>query len=143
MSTSYDFDGIVPLAVGEEAAYFDFCRNRHLMIQHCGSCGCFVFYPRSVCPECLAPGPEWIEAAGTGAVFTFTVHHREAAGFAGQAPYVVAVIELDEGVRMLSRIVADPESIRIGDRVQVAWATIDQESGFTVPVFVPLEAGHG
>ena len=119
MSTSYDFDGIVPLAVGEESAYFDFCRNRHLMIQHCGSCGCFVFYPRSVCPECLAPGPEWIEAAGTGAVFTFTVHHREAAGFAGQAPYVVAVIELDEGVRMLGNVTDCPvDAVQIGMPVE-------------------------
>lgn len=73
---------------------------------------------------------------GTGTVFTFTIQHREASGFEGQAPYVVAMVDLDEGPRMMSRIVG-PEPISIGMSVEVGWASI--ADGVDVPVFVSAQ----
>ena len=139
MTSEYDFDGVVPTAVGEEAMWFEHCREHRLMIQRCELCGHHQFPPRSVCVECLDPEPEWVEVAGEGTVFTFTVQHREAAGFSGQAPYVIAMIQLAEGPRLLSRVVAEPDSVAIGMPVETRWANIAED--WTVPVFVPA-GGH-
>ncbi len=129
----FDYPGVVPPAVGEEAKWFDFCRNHQLMIQRCAACGHYQFPPRSVCVECLEEAPEWVEAAGTGSVFTFTIQHREAAGFAGQAPYTLAMVQLDEGPRIMSRIV-DDGAVAIGMDVALRWANVGAD--LDVPVFV-------
>lgn len=140
MTGSYDFTGVEPPVVGEEAAWFDHCREERLMIQLCSACGHHQFPPRSVCVECLDETPAWVEASGTGTVFTFTVQHREPPGFAGQAPYVIAVIELLEGPRLLSRVMAEPDGVQIGLPVEVRWATAVEN--LRIPVFVPtLEGG--
>ena len=130
--------GTRPDPRGEEATFFDYCQQGLLMIQRCLTCGRAIFYPRSVCPSCLSRQIEWVEADGRGTVFTFTVQHREPLGFKGQAPYVTAMIELVEGVRIFSRVVADPAAVSIGLPVQVAFATVD--GSFRVPVFVPAAA---
>lgn len=127
--------GTIPDARGEEARFFDFCQEGRLMIQRCLACGDAIFYPRSVCPSCLSREIEWVEADGSGTVFTYTVQHRRPPGFPGEAPYVNAMVELVEGVRLFSRIVADPGEVRIGLPVRVTFATID--GSFRVPVFVP------
>jgi uncharacterized OB-fold protein len=130
-----DFSGPRPFVHGEEAAYFDYCRQGELRIQRCRDCKRHVFYPRFVCPWCLADDLEWVRASGRGVVHTFTVQHRAAPDYRGPLPYVIAVIELEEGVRMLSRVVCDPETVRIDMPVTVAWAKIDGD--LQVPVFVP------
>ena len=141
MSGAYDFTGATPQAVGEEATWYEHCRRGELMIQRCASCGHHQFPPRSVCKECLTEDPEWTEAAGTGAVFTFTIQHRDAPGFAGQAPYVIAVVALTEGPRLLSRLMVEPEHARIGMPVTVAWARAGED--LRVPVFVPAGSADG
>lgn len=133
--------GVVPETRGEETTYFDFCQKGELRIQRCRSCSAYVFYPRSACPSCMGFDLEWVQARGTGTVFSFTVQHREAPGFEGQAPYVLAIIELDEGVRMMSRVVADPDAVRVGMPVRVQFAAIAED--FRVPVFVPAERSDG
>ena len=132
--TEYDYQGVVPPAQGEEARWFDHCRDHRLMIQLCSECGHYQFPPRSVCVECLAAEPAWVEASGFGTVFTYTTQHREAPGFAGQAPYTVAMIELGEGPRLMSRV-AGTEDVEIGMAVEVRWAKVADD--LDVPVFVP------
>ena len=132
----FDYSAPSPPATGEEAVWFEHCRRHRLMIQHCAACGTSQFPPRSVCKECLAASPDWVEASGRGTVFTYTIQHRDAPGFAGQRPYAVAMVELAEGPRMLSRIVGS-DDIRIGMPVEVRWASIG--NGFDVPVFVAAE----
>lgn len=130
---SLDFRGEVPETRGEETTYFDYCQQGELRIQRCSACSAYVFYPRSVCPACFGRELQWVRARGTGAVHTFTVQHREPPGFEGQAPYVIGMISLDEGVLMMSRVIADPATVRVGMPVRVAFATI--ADGFKVPVF--------
>ena len=101
----YDYEAVLPPAHGEEATWFEFCRERRLMIQRCAECGEHQFPPRSVCSGCLGASPEWVESTGRGTVFTHTTQHREAPGFEGQAPYTIALVELAEGPRILTRIV--------------------------------------
>ena len=128
------FSGLLPETRGEESTYFDYCQQGRLMIQRCSSCDRYVFYPRGVCPECLGR-LDWVEADGRGEVFTFTVHHRFPEGFEGSEPYVLAVVELREGVRMLTRVMSEPAEVVVGLEVEVAFARIDES--FQVPVFVP------
>jgi uncharacterized protein len=133
----YDYPGVAPTPVGEEAVWFDHCRRRELVIQQCRGCSRHLFPPRSVCPHCLTDDPEWVRARGTGTVHTFTVQHRNPQGFEGQAPYTIAMVDLDEGVRMMTRIPGDPDRLAVGDPVEVRWA--DVADGVTVPVFVRSE----
>jgi uncharacterized OB-fold protein len=126
-----------PFVHGEEATYFDYCRRGELRIQRCQDCGEHVFYPRSICPFCNGLRLEWVRASGRGTVHTFTVQHRAAGGYEGPLPYVVAVIELEEGVRMMSHVVCDPDVVRIDLPVTVAWARVADD--FRVPVFVPVD----
>jgi uncharacterized OB-fold protein len=134
------FAGNVPDVSGEEKTFFDFCRQRRLAIQYCATCDSHVFYPRSVCPTCWESSLEWVDASGRATVFTFTIQHRESPGYEGQAPYVLAMVELEEGVRMMTRIVAEPERVTIGMPVHVAFATIG-DGDFTVPVFLADKDG--
>jgi uncharacterized OB-fold protein len=134
------FDGEVPEVRGEEATYFGHCQRGELHIQRCRSCSSHVFYPRSVCPTCMSGELEWVEARGTGTVHTFTIQHRDPPGFEGQAPFVVAIIELDEGVRLMSRVMGEPDDVSVGMAVRVEFASI--ADSFQVPVFVPADAPH-
>ena len=129
------FPGLIPEMRGEEQQYFDYCQDGRLMIQRCTQCGDHVFYPRGACPGCLSNALEWVEADGSGTVFTYTVHHRFPPGFEGSEEYVVAIVELDEGVRMMTRVVCPVEVVAIGMPVSVAFAKIAE--GFQVPVFIP------
>lgn len=98
-------------------------REGRFMIQHCGDCGLSVFYPRILCPHCASEALGW-KAAGEGAtVYATTVVARRAAD---GGPYNVALVDLDEGVRMMSRVdgVA-PEDVRIGQRVRPVIAEVD------------------
>ena len=130
-----DFTGPRPPLHGEEATYFDFCQRGELRIQFCRDCRKHVFYPRFVCPDCLGSDLDWVAASGRGSVHTFTVQHRAGPDYRGPLPFVVAIVELEEGVRMLTRVAADPDAVRIGMPVTVAWARLEPD--FQVPVFVP------
>jgi uncharacterized OB-fold protein len=98
-----------PIPDEHSQAYWDAAAEGRLLIQRCGACGEHQFYPRRHCAACLAPDPEWVEAAGTGRLHTFSVVHRTPnSEFAEDTPYVFAIVELDEGVRMSARVVDVP-----------------------------------
>lgn len=92
-----------------------------LRLQRCAGCGRHVFYPRAVCPFCASAELAWVEAAGVGTVHSFTVVHRAPAEYRDEVPYVVALVDLDEGVRMMTRLVdVEPAAVRVGMPVEVA-----------------------
>src|SRR5690606_34488931 len=92
-----------------------------LLLRLCRSCLAKHFMPRSLCPACWSDDLEWIESPGLGSVHSFTVIRRAPLeAFAPQVPYVVALIDLDEGPRMVANILGeDALDSRIGDRVEV------------------------
>lgn len=105
------------------ACWQDHLRAGRFMLQYCDDCRRFVFYPRVVCPHCASEALSW-KAAGEGAtVHATTVVARRAAD---GGPYNVALVDLDEGVRMMSRVdgVA-PEDVRIGLRVTPVITEVD------------------
>jgi uncharacterized OB-fold protein len=92
-----------------------------LRVQRCGACGRHVFYPRAVCPFCAASELDWVDASGRGRIHSYTVVHRAPPEYREEVPYVVALVELDEGVRMMTRLVdVEPAEVRVDLPVEVA-----------------------
>jgi len=111
-------------------------KNKYL-IQTCAHCNAQIFYPRRFCPECWSEKFDWKEAKGTGKVYTFTVTYAGAEEkFKDDYPYILALIDLDEGIRIMSNIVdCDPEKAKIGMEVEVSFKKISEE--YTLPLFRP------
>jgi uncharacterized OB-fold protein len=124
--------------------YWDATKEQRLVLQRCESCDRYVHHPREACPSCLGAELSWVQATGSGTIHALSVHTVpfEAMG-KEDCPYVVAFIDLDEGVRFLSNVVGEARTeARAGDRVQLAWQPV--QSGYHLPVFVPTsESGHG
>ena len=129
-----------PIPNADSAPYWAAARERRLLIRKCSSCGALHFMPRHLCPVCWSDELEWVESKGTGIVHTFTVMRRAPlANFAALAPYVVALIELDEGPRMVANVQgSDALSTKIGDRVQVTFE--DRGDGAMLPQFERVAA---
>ncbi len=130
----YTFASVSPLVVGEEAKWYEFCREHRLMIQRCSDCGNHQFPPRSVCQQCLADEVDWVEASGKGTIFSFTVQYRGRPDFADQTPYAIVMVDLEEGPRMMSRFVGPIQDVAVGLVVGLRWSESGDE--LSLPVFV-------
>ena len=128
----------LPTIVGETRPYWEACRRGELLIQKCDRCGEYQFYPRGICVGCFNPGIKWVRASGKGTVWTFTVtYQNRTPGFAEEVPYVLALVELQEGLKMFTNIVeCNPRDVSIGMPVEVTFVqATDQVS---VPYFKPV-----
>ena len=107
-----------------------------LVIQHCPACGARQHYPRLLCATCGAE-PDWEEASGEGVVHTFTIVRQNGAKpFSDELPYVVAIIELAEGPRMMGNVTGcAPEAVTVGMPVR-AYA-VHVEDGLAIPFWEP------
>lgn len=116
--------------------FWEAAKAHRLAIQHCEDCGAYIFYPRTTCTTCSSDRLEWTESSGEGFVYSYTISYRPAGtGFKEDVPYVVAVIELKEGPRLLSNIVTDDlESVTIGSEVRVVFDDVTDE--ITLPKFI-------
>jgi len=113
--------------------------DHRLTYQVCLACGQVVFHPRRHCPGCLDANLEWRESAGRGRVYTFTVIRQHGHPFfRARTPYVVGLIDLTEGFRMLAEIAASPDAVRVGQSVNVEW---EDHGQLSIPVFHPAEGG--
>jgi uncharacterized protein len=124
--------------VSEEAApFWDATRERRFVLPWCTECDAAIWYPRTVCPGCLGNDVEWREDAGDGTVYATSLHTRPGPGRAAEdGPYVVALVDLDAGVRMMSNVVGcPPEDVAAGTRVELAWEPLSD--GRHLPVFRP------
>jgi uncharacterized OB-fold protein len=114
----------------ETQGYWAAARDGRLMIGHCRSCSTVHFYPRGRCPHCLGADTDLVEVSGRGTVYSYSVMRR------AKVPYAIAYVSLEEGVTMMSNIVAcDFDSIQVGMPVQVTFRPA--ENGAMVPMFAP------
>ena len=118
--------------------FWDAAKEHRLVFQRCSLCGTNVFYPRDVCPgpQCFGVGTlEWVESSGKGSVYSFTVSYQPAhPAFRDDVPYMLAIIELEEGWRMNSNIInVDANDVKVGMPVEVVWDDVTPE--FTLPKF--------
>ncbi len=106
-----------------------------LLLQRCAACGAHQLYPRPFCLTCQSADVDWVRSAGRGHVYSLTTVHVPVVSWL-EPPYVVALVELDEGPRLLTNLVGPP--CRIGDRVEVSG---DARDGLAVPLFAREEKG--
>ena len=126
----------LPTVVGETRAYWDACRRGQLLIQHCDKCDEYQFYPRGICSHCWSENPSWFQSTGKGTVWTYTVTYQNRTTGFDQGPYVLALVELEEGVRMFTNIVGcDPGEVTIGMPVEVTFERATDQ--ISVPYFRP------
>ncbi|MGA9005898.1 MAG: Zn-ribbon domain-containing OB-fold protein [Xanthobacteraceae bacterium] len=131
----------VPHTSPEAAPYWQAAARHRLELPRCDRCGQFWFPPSCLCPHCLSDTFHWQQVSGRGRVHSFVVVHRVYdPAFAHDVPYVVAVIALEEGPRMLSNIVdVAPDEVRCGMPVAVRFD--DLSADLAVPKFAPAAAG--
>ena len=110
----------VPESDEEWQTFFDGARRGELMIQQCTQCSTSLAPGTAVCTECLSESLNWVQASGRGTLFTFGIMHQTYhPGFAGDSPYNVAVVELEEGPRLNTNIVGVPnEDLKVGMPVE-------------------------
>ncbi len=127
----------LPVIDPDSAPYWAAAATGIRLIQECSNCGHRQFYPRTLCVRCLGP-VGWIPSTGTGRVYAYTVVHRAPAGFTDLVPYVVVLVDLDDGPRVMGRVAGgDTQSISTGTRVRSDFEPVSPE--LAIPVFV-LEA---
>ena len=123
--------------------YWQSAAEGRLLLQRCRDCDAVQFYPRSLCATC-AGDTEWMEASGQGVLHTFTViRQNRSEAFADLVPYAVGIVELAEGVRMMSNIVeCDVEALEIGMALEVVLLRASDDVG--LPFWRPAGgAGNG
>ena len=118
------------------APYWEAAARHELVLPRCEGCGMVFFPPREFCPDCWSRELSWQPMGGGGSVWTFTEVHVAFYDdtWAEDVPYLVAVVQLDEGPRLLANIVEpDVERLMIGDRVEVIFE--DRSGGVSLPMF--------
>jgi uncharacterized protein len=118
-------------------AYWQAASEGTLLIKRCDACGRHHFYPRPFCPWCWSGQVTWTAASGRATLYTYSVVRANGlAPFADRVPYVAAIVELEEGPRMMTNVVdCDESDLRIGMALTLAWRPLDD--GLTAAVFRP------
>src|SRR5262249_28217015 len=124
-----------PRITPEVEPFFAAAKRHELVVQRCGACGLLRFPPREVCSSCWSREASWTRVSGKGRVYSFYLMHQVYhPGFANDVPYPVAVVELDEGARMMTNLVdCAPGDIRIGMPVEVTFE--ERSEDVTLPQF--------
>ena len=129
----------IPLPVPTEVSrpHWDGCRKGRLLVQRCRDCHSYVFIPQPFCTACQGQALEWVESAGRGTLYSLTTVYRpQRPEF--QAPYTVAIVELDEGFHMLTNLVdCAIDEMAIGMRVEVSFRKMSGQ--ITLPMFRPTQ----
>lgn len=123
----------------ETAAFWGATTRGVLLVQRCGDCGIHLWYPRYLCAACHSTNLVNVEATGRGTIYSFTLTTRGIVDYAACGPYVLALVELDEGPKMMTNIVeADPATLSIGQAVEVVFH--DAGADAALPRFRPVSA---
>jgi len=125
----------LPELSGTSGEFYGFCKAGELRFQRCNDCATWRHVPREICPECASFDWEWAASTGRGTVFTWTVVARALhPAFADAVPYAPIVVELEEGVRLLSEMVdCAPEELEIDMPVEVVFEAVSPD--VTLPKF--------
>lgn len=121
----------MPEVSPEAREWWEATRSRRLLVQECRACGRRQLYPRAMCVGCCGADLGWLEARGGGTVYSFTRSHRSPDSDAFRPPYVVAIVTLDEGPRLVTSVTGG--GIRCDARVRLGWNPVGD--GRNLPVF--------
>ena len=132
---------LLPQATPESAHFWEGTKQGELRLQKCASCSHTYFPPQAFCPSCLSDDVAVVRASGRGRVYGFNISHLPAPGL--KPPFVIAVIELEEGPRMMSNIVEcapTPDAVQVDMPVQVVFEK--QSDDVHLPLFRPAETAQ-
>ena len=138
MPAETEYTKPLPEILPETEEYWKAARRHELFLQRCKSCRQIIYYPRIMCYRCMSEDLEWFKATGYGKVYSYTIIRQVAhKAFEADVPYVYAIIDLDDGARMISNIVnIEPAKVKIGMRVKVVFEDVTPE--ISIPKFEPV-----
>ena len=140
MAEEKTYDKPLPEIRPETKPYWDACKKHELLIPKSKETGELFFYPRAMSPgDDMSEDIEWVKSKGKGKIWTFSVHHMgPSKAYKGDPPHVVALVEMEEGVKMMTNIVdCDPKDVEIGMDVEVVFDDVTEE--VTLPKFRPVK----
>ena len=120
----------LPKPTPDTQPFWDAVKRHQLLLPKCKACGQLHYFPRPFCPYCFSWDLEWIQCSGNGKLYSYVINHRPAPGFEEEAPYVIAVVELDEGPRMLSNLIdiePTPEAVQVDMPVEILFQDVNEE----------------
>ncbi len=127
---------LLPQPTPETEHFWTGLTRRELLLQQCEACQHVYFPPRPFCPECASQSIRILKSSGKARLMSYIISARPAPGI--EAPYVVAIVELEEGVRMMTNIVGvppDPEHLVLDMPLKVVFEQVTEEC--TLPLFAP------
>jgi uncharacterized protein len=129
----------LPVVTDESRPFWEGCRQGKLLLQYCDQCRRHQFYPRLYCMQCGSASLSWIEASGRGVIYSYTIiHQNKSPEFAQDTPYNVAIVQLEEGPRMMSNIVdISPAELRIDLPVTIIFDAVTDS--ISLPRFKPTK----
>ena len=137
--TQQAYNKPLPTPQPESDFYWEKTKEHELWLRSCNDCNQAYFYPRDLCPDCFSRNTTWVQASGKGTLHTFAIVHRAPTpAFRDDAPFVVAIVDLEEGPRMPTNLVEvepDPAAIRVGMPVEVVFEDVTE--AITLPKFKP------
>jgi len=141
MTQQTEYRKPIPVPIPETQYFWDKVKEHELWLQRCQDCSKVFFYPRLHCPQCMSENLQWFQASGRGTLYTYMINHRPAPGFEEDAPYAIAVVQLQEGPRMMTNIVGienTPENLVLDMPLEVVFDDVLPE--VTIPKWRPAGA---
>ena len=126
-----------PTVSDESIAFWEATRSQRFVLPWCTDCDIAIWYPRLLCPQCRGTSVEWRDASGAATVHAYSIHWKPGNGrVEDDGPYVVALVDLAEGARMMTNIVGCPvDAVTVGMPVHLEWEPLSD--GRHLPVFRP------
>jgi uncharacterized OB-fold protein len=125
-----------PYVSPETAPFWSAAKEGRLVLPVCNHCHTAIWYPKTFCGACGTLDVDWKQASGSGTLYSFTQVHRGEGAYREVGSFILALVDLDEGPRILTNIVeVDPASLRIDQRVRVVFHDAGEEAA--LPRFVP------
>lgn len=134
MTTRPRFD--LPTPDDDSRVFWEAAKEHRLVVKRCRACRRAHFYPRPFCPHCWSEAVEWEDASGRATLYTYSVVYRnDLPPFDERVPYIAAIVDLEEGVRMMTTVDADDELLETGMALEVTFRSLNED--FTAPMFRP------
>ena len=125
----------IPRPNADSRPYWEACNRGELTYQRCGACGHAQFYPRSLCIQCKSKDLSWQKSSGRATVYSFTEMHRAAIpSYQADVPYLVALLELEEGFRLVTNVEGPTNGVQIGTKGRIVFEDRGEQK---VPKFLP------
>ncbi len=124
-----DYNKPLPRPSAVSQPFWEAAKKHELKLQRCKSCGAYIYYPRTLCPQDLLSDLEWVTVSGKGTVYSYTIAETPThPAFAEDVPYTIAIVELAEGPHMTSNIVGcKPSEVKVGMPVKVYFDDVTPE----------------